>query len=145
MSRVRVKYYNTLVNVDCACANISVRRPLPNLLRMSTITKQIKQAEHPLPLSVYTANGQTQPPKPYVIFSLGQPWGAERPLSKNLVTVVVTYCKALNELRVRNTPIHDELLFEAQEAKDIRIIAPTQGDLEAEEFLNPGGNPSTPN
>lgn len=98
-----------------------------------------------MPSLKYTTNGQAQPPKPYVIFSLGQPWGAERPLSKNLVTIVVTYCKALNELRVRNAPIHDELLFEAQEAKDIRIIAPTPGDIEAEEFLNPGGNPATPN
>lgn len=86
-----------------------------------------------------SSEGQGLPPKPYVIFSLGQPWGAERPLSKNLVTIVVTYCKALNDLRVRNVPIHDDLLFEAQEGKDIRIISPTSGDLEAEEFLNPRG------
>lgn len=78
-------------------------------------------------------------PKPYVIFSFGQPWGGERSLSKNLVTVVVTYCRALNDFRVRNSVIHDELLFEAQESKDIRIISPTQTDLEAECFLNPGG------
>ena len=84
-----------------------------------------------------SSEGHGSPPKPYTIFSLGQSWGAERPLSKNLVTIVVTYCKALNDLRVRNLPIHDELLFEAQEGKDIRIISPSSGDLEAEEFLNP--------
>ena len=77
--------------------------------------------------------------KPYVIFSFGQPWGGERVLSKNLVTVVVTYCRALNDFRVKNSVIHDELLFEAQESKDIRIISPTQTDIEAETFLNPGG------
>ena len=76
-------------------------------------------------------------PKPYVIFSFGQPWGGERSLSKNLVTVVVTYCRALNDVRVRNSVIHDELLFEAQESRDIRIISPTQTDIEAEAFLNP--------
>ena len=78
-------------------------------------------------------------PKPYVIFSFGQPWGGERSLSKNLVTVVVTYCRALNDFRVRNSVIQDELLFEAQESKDIRIISPTAADIEAEAFLNPGG------
>ena len=77
-------------------------------------------------------------PKPYVIFSFGQPWGGERSLSKNLVTMVVTYCRALNDFRVRNSVIQDELLFEAQESKDIRIISPTSADIEAETFLNPG-------
>ena len=91
-----------------------------------------------IPSLKYSSEGHGTPPKPYVIFSLGQGWGTERPLTKNLVTIVVTYCKALNDLRVRNVPIHDELLFEAQEGKDIRIISPTPGDLEAEEFLNPG-------
>ena len=80
----------------------------------------------------------TATPKPYVIFSFGQPWGGERSLSKNLVTMVVTYCRALNDFRVRNSVIHDELLFEAQESKDIRIISPTQADIDAETFLNPG-------
>ena len=95
-----------------------------------------------LPSLKYSMETHRTPPKPYVIFSLGQSWGAERPLSKNLITVTVTYCKALNDLRVRNIPIHDELLCEAQESKDIRIISPTSGDLEAEEFLNPGGDSS---
>lgn len=85
----------------------------------------------------YTSENRGYPPKPYALFSLGQPWGGERPLSKNLVTVVVTYCKALNDLRVKNLPIVDELLFEPQEAKDIRIISPTPTDFEAEHFLNP--------
>lgn len=80
--------------------------------------------------------GQSMP-KPYVIFSFGQPWGGERSLSKNLISVVVTYCRALNDFRVKNPVIHDELLFEAQESKDIRIITPTQADMEAEDFLNP--------
>ena len=60
-------------------------------------------------------------------------------LSKNLVTVVVTYCRALNDFCVKNCFIHDELLFEAQESKDIRIISPTPTDIEAEAFLNLGG------
>ena len=86
--------------------------------------------------------GQPSPGHPNLtsyIFSFGQPWGGERVLSKNLVTVVVTYCRALNDFRVKNSVIHDELLFEAQESKDIRIISPTQTDIEAEAFLNPGG------
>ena len=81
-------------------------------------------------------------PKPYIIFSFGQPWGGERSLSKNLVTVVATYCRALNDFRVKNPVIHDELLFEAQESKDIRIISPTPTDMEAEAFLNPPRNES---
>lgn len=97
------------------------------------------------PTLKYTVEGRGQVPKPYVVFSLGQPWGSDRPLAKNLVTVVVTYCKALNDLRVRNTPIYDELLFEAQEARDIRIIAPTPEDIEAEQFLNPKGELNTCN
>ncbi len=90
-----------------------------------------------MPSLKYTAEGRGYPPKPYALLSLGQPWGGDRPLSKNLVTVVVTYCKALNDLRVRNLPVHDDLLFEPQEARDIRIISPTPTDLEAEQFLNP--------
>lgn len=89
-------------------------------------------------------DGHGNLPKPYIIISFGQPWGGERLLAKNLVTLVVTHCKALNDLRVRNIPIHDDLLFEAQENQDIRIISPTQRDLEAEEFLNPSSNPSSP-
>lgn len=79
-------------------------------------------------------------PKPYTIFSLSQHWGNTRPLSKNLITIVVTHCKALNDLRIRNLPIYDELLFEPCENQDIRIISPTRKDLEAEEFLNPSPN-----
>lgn len=105
-------------------------------------TKVFNYPQHFTPSLKYTLEGRGQPPKPYIVFSLGQPWGSDRPLAKNLVTVVVTYCKALNDLRVRNIPIYDELLFEAQEARDIRIIAPTSEDLEAEQFLNP--DPATP-
>lgn len=83
-------------------------------------------------------------PKPYVIFSFGQPWGNERSLSQNLATVVVTHCKALNSLRVRNIKILDELLYEPVEHHSIRIISPTRRDLDAEEFLNPPSNPETP-
>lgn len=90
-----------------------------------------------LPSLKYMKDNRVTCPKPYVIFSLGQPWGAERPLSKSLVSIVVTHCKALNELRVKNMPIVDDLLFEAQEARDIRIISPTSTDLEAEKFFNP--------
>ena len=92
-----------------------------------------------LPSLKQTGTAVAGTPKPYVIFSFGQQWGRERVLSKNLVTVVVTYCRALNDFRVKNSVIHDELLFEAQESKDIRIISPTQTDIEAEAFLNPGG------
>ncbi len=83
-------------------------------------------------------------PKPYVILSLGQPWGTERLLSQNLITIVVTHCRALNSLRVRNVNILDELLYEPYEHHNIRIISPTRKDLEAEEFLNPPSNPATP-
>ena len=83
-------------------------------------------------------------PKPYVIFSFGQPWGTERSLSQNLITVVVTHCKALNGLRVRNINILDELLYEPLEHHNIRIVSPTRRDFEAEEFLNPPSNPVTP-
>ena len=92
----------------------------------------------------YQVDGSRNPPKPYVILSFGQPWSGDRPLSQNLVSLVVTHCKALNDMRLRNVLIHDDLLFEAQENHDIRIISPTQRDLEAEEFLNPSSNPSTP-
>ena len=95
-------------------------------------------------LRQHTTEGRPNAPKPYTIFSFGQPWSSDRPLSKNLITLVVTHCKALNDLRVRNVPIHDELLFESMENQDIRIISPTQRDLEAEEFLNPSSAPSTP-
>ena len=111
-----------------------------NTLNKEKRTKIFNYAHRFTPSLKYLADGHGQPPKPYVVFSLGQPWGSDRPLSKNLVTVVVTHCKALNDLKVRNIPIHDELLFEAQEARDIRIIAPTQEDMEAEEFLNPKGD-----
>ncbi len=83
-------------------------------------------------------------PKPYAIFSFGQSWGTERSLSQNLITVVVTHCKALNSLRLRNVSILDELLYEPFEHHNIRIISPTRTDLEAEEFLNPHSNSATP-
>ena len=103
-------------------------------------TKVFNYSHRFLPALKYTSDPHGTSPKPYVILSLGQPWGGDRSLSKNLVTIVVTYCRALNDIRVRNSTIHDELLFEAQESKDIRIISPTQSDLEAEAFLNPGGD-----
>ena len=117
-----------------------------NVLQKEQPTRVFNYPHRFTPSLKYTIEGRSHPPKPYVVFSLGQPWGSDRPLSKNLVTVVVTYCKALNDLRVRNTPIYDELLFEAQEARDIRIIAPTADDMEAEHFLNPKAAPaaSTP-
>ena len=83
-------------------------------------------------------------PKPYVIFSFGQPWGIDRSLSQNLITIIVTHCRALNSLRVRNVNILDELLYDPFEHHNIRIISPTRRDLEAEEFLNPPSNPATP-
>jgi len=100
-----------------------------------------------LPSLKYTVEGRVQPPKPYAVLSLGQPWGGERPLAKNLVTIVVTYCKALHDLQTRQAqPIHDELLFEAQEARDIQIAEANDEDIEAEEFLNPSlGEVETPN
>lgn len=115
-----------------------------NVLRKEERTKVFNYTHRFSPSLKYTVEGRGQPPKPYVVFTLGQPWGTDRPLAKNLVTVVVTYCKALNDLRVRNTPIYDELLFEAQEAKDICIIAPTDDDMKVEQFLNPKGEPTTP-
>ena len=102
-------------------------------------TKLFNYTHRFLPSLKQTGPAGSGTPKPYVIFSFGQPWGGERALSKNLITVVVTYCRALNDFRVKNSVIHDELLFEAQESKDIRIISPTQTDIEAEAFLNPGG------
>ena len=115
------------------------------VLQKEVQTKVFNYNNRFLPALKYHSEGHGTPPKPYVIFSLGQPWGMERAFSKNLVTVTVTYCKALNDLRVRNATIHDELLFEAQEAKDIKIISPTPGDLEAERFLNPGVEPQVSN
>lgn len=94
-------------------------------------------------LKQFTDNKGTNSPKPYVIFSFGQHWGSDRALSKNLITVVATHCKALNDLRVRNAPIYDELLYEPTEHQDIRIISPTRKDLDAEEFLNPSSSPSS--
>ena len=137
------------VENSCICATALCRAvvyhgcsPLKpsGTLQKEEKTKVFNYQRRFLPALKYAMESHRTPPKPYVIFSMGQTWGAERPLSKNLVTVIVTYCKALNDLRVRNIPIHDELLFEAQESKDIRIISPTAGDLEAEEFLNPGGD-----
>ena len=106
-------------------------------LRKEERTKIFNYNHRFLPSLKYTMESRCQPPKPYVVLSLGQPWGGERPLAKNLVTVVVTYCKALHDLQVRQAPIHDELLFEAQEANDVDIVDPTTKDMEAEDFLNP--------
>lgn len=115
-------------------------------LQKEESSKVFNYSERFLPdLRHYSEGHVGVPPKPYVILSLGQTWGSERPLTKNLVTIIVTYCKALRDLRVRGIPIHDELLFEAQEGKDIRIISPTNGDVEAEEFLNPGSSSSNEN
>jgi hypothetical protein len=83
-------------------------------------------------------------PKPYTIFSFGQHWNKERSLSKNLISVVATHCKSLNEFKTHSLPIFDELLYESLENQDIRIISPTRRDLEAEEFLNPSSTPNTP-
>lgn len=83
-------------------------------------------------------------PKPYTIFSFGQHWGSDRPLTKNLITMIVTHCKALNDMRIHNIPIYDELLYEPIENQDIRIISPTRRDLDAEEFLNPSTSSSPP-
>lgn len=83
-------------------------------------------------------------PKPYALFSFGQHWGNDRPLLKNLITLVVTHCAALNELRNTNVTLYDELLYEPIENQDIRIISPSRRDIEAEEFLNPSSSPSSP-
>ncbi|XP_019848988.1 PREDICTED: interferon regulatory factor 5-like isoform X1 [Amphimedon queenslandica] len=83
-------------------------------------------------------------PKPYALFSFGQHWGSDRPLLKNLITLVVSHCGALNELKNSNVTLYDELLYEPIENQDIRIISPTKMDLEAEEFLNPSSSSSSP-
>ncbi len=108
-------------------------------LRKEERSKVFNYTDRFLPALRHYSDGNVgTPPKPYIILSLGQTWGSERPLTKNLVTIIVSYCKAMQDLRLRNIPIYDELLFEAQEGKDIRITSPTDGDVEAEEFLNPG-------
>ena len=78
------------------------------------------------------------PPSAQTLFSLGQPWGPQCPagnISQTLVSVLVTHCKAQNELDTIGLPaaLTQNLFVEIPDAIDIGRA--NIADMQAEEFL----------
>ena len=78
------------------------------------------------------------PPSAQTLFSLGQPWGPSCPagnISQTLVSILVTHCKARNELDTIGLPaaLTQNLFVEIPDAIDIGTA--NVSDIQAEEFL----------
>lgn len=77
---------------------------------------------------------QGQSPSPYFLLGLGQTWGRGRHVTQNLVTVMVTHCKAKHDIDTISLVTNQEMFsLDGQDA--INIDEPTGTDIEAEAFL----------
>ena len=75
-------------------------------------------------------------PDPHVIFSLGQAWGPQHPITQNCIFVVVTHIQAKHDLEVYGLPFpfSQDLFSSVPDVVDVRQASPT--DMRAESFLN---------
>lgn len=75
-------------------------------------------------------------PDPHVIFSLGQPWGPQQPISQNYISIIVTHSQAKRDLEVFGQSYHysTDLFSTVPDIVDVRQANAT--DLRAESFLN---------
>lgn len=98
-------------------------------------TKVFDYANHFRPSVEQYALIQGQSPSPYFFLGLGQTWGQRRHVTQNLVSIVVTHCKAKHDIDAIALPelLAQELLIEIPDT--INIDPPTTTDLEADAFL----------
>ena len=101
-------------------------------------TKVFDYAQHFRPSLERYALSNGAPPSAQTLFSLGQPWGPSCPagnISQTLVSVLVTHCKAQNELDTIGLPaaLTQNLFVEIPDAIDIGTA--NVSDIQAEEFL----------
>lgn len=98
-------------------------------------TKVFDYNNHFRPALEHYALIQGQSPSPYFLLGLGQTWGRGRHVTQNLISIVVTHCKAKQDIDTIGLPqlLAQELLIEMPDTID--IDQPTGTDLEAEAFL----------
>lgn len=79
---------------------------------------------------------RTPSPEPHVIFSLGQSWGPQQPITQNCIFVVVTHIQAKRDLEMfgQPYPYNSDLFASVPDMVDVRQASAT--DLRAESFLN---------
>lgn len=98
-------------------------------------TKVFDYTNHFRPALEHYAVIQGQSPSPYFLLGLGQTWGRRRHVMQNLVSIMVTHCKAKHDIDAIRLPqlLAQELLVEIPDTID--IDQPTTTDLEADAFL----------
>jgi hypothetical protein len=98
-------------------------------------TKVFDYTNHFRPALEHYALIQGQSPSPHFILGLGQTWGNRRHVTQNLISIMVTHCKAKHDIDTIGLPqlLAQELLIEIPDTVDIE--QPTSTDLEADAFL----------
>lgn len=101
-------------------------------------TRVFDYNNHFRPALEHYAVMQGQSPSPYFLLGLGQSWGHGRHVTQNLVTVMVTHCKAKLDIDTISLPsplVTTPELFSLDGTDTINIDEPTGTDIEAEAFL----------
>lgn len=104
-------------------------------LNKDRATKVFDYTNHFRPALEHYALIQGQSPSPYIFLGLGQTWGHRRHVTQNLVSIMVTHCKAKQDIDTIGLPqlLAQELLVEIPDTVDIE--QPTTNDLEADAFF----------
>lgn len=91
--------------------------------------------QHFRPALEHYALIQGQSPSPHFFLGLGQTWGRGHHVTQNLITIMVTHCKAKYDIDTIGLPqlVAQELLIEIPDTVDVN--SPTGTDLQAEAFL----------
>lgn len=125
-------YVTPLCRTIVYCSNMAAPSQDAVQLNKDIPTKVFDYNSHFRPSLEHFAifQGPSPAPSPVVYLGLGQSWGQGRTVTQNLVTVMVTHCKAKQDLESIMLP--PEILGGVE---SINIDQPTVTDLEAEAFL----------
>ena len=131
-------YVTPLCRTIVYCSNSASPGVDATLLNKDQPTKVFDYLNHFRPALEHYAIIQGQSPSPHFMLGLGQTWGRGRNISQNLISVVVTHCKAKQDISAIELPIlaSRELLLNLPSNDTIDINnPPTESDLEADAFL----------
>lgn len=123
-------YVTPLCRTIVYCSNMSSPGQDAMQINKDQPTKVFDYNNHFRPTLEHYAILQGQSPSPSFFLGLGQTWGPGRNVTQNLISVMVTHCKAKQDIDAIMLP--PEILGGMN---DINIDQPTVTDLEAEAFL----------
>ncbi len=131
-------YITPLCRTIVYCSSSASPGQEASLLNKDQPTKVFDYMNHFRPALEHYALIQGQSPSPSFILGLGQTWGRGRSVSQNLISIMVTHCKAKQDIDTISLPIlaSQEVMIELPPNDTIDIInPPTESDLEADAFL----------